>query len=173
MHAPFVARDVYATRWFRLVEKSFEDCPAPYYWIESPDCVNVLAVTADGRVPLVRQYRPALDRESLELPAGHIDPKETPEAAARRELLEETGYHAPNLELMGVTDPDTGRMRVRIWCYFARDVVKVAEPALGDEKLTNQECKLTDLDQMLREGHMLHAQDMAAILLAKTRGFIK
>jgi ADP-ribose pyrophosphatase len=172
MNAHFAARDVYKTKWFRLVEKSFEDCPAPFYWIESPDCVNILAVTADGRVPLISQYRPALDRDSLELPAGHIDDNETGEAAARRELLEETGYHAPNLELVGVVDPDTGRMRVRIWCYFARDVVKVAEPEAGDEKLCNQECTLADLDQMLRDGRMLHAQDMAAILLARVRGFI-
>jgi ADP-ribose pyrophosphatase len=154
------------------VEKTFEAAAAPYYWIDSPDCVSVLAVTADGKVPLVRQYRPALDRESLELPAGHIDAGETSEAAARRELLEETGYEAPALEFLGMLDPDTGRLRARIWCYFARDAVKVAEPEAGEEKLHNQECMLSDLDQMLRDGRMSHAQDMAAILLARLRGFI-
>jgi len=165
-------RVVYSTRWFRLVEKTFESTAAPYYWIDSPDCVSVLAVTADGKVPLVRQYRPALDRESLELPAGHIDAGETSEAAARRELLEETGYEAPALEFLGMLDPDTGRLRARIWCYFARDAVKVAEPEAGEEKLHNQECTLSDLDQMLRDGRMSHAQDMAAILLARLRGLI-
>jgi ADP-ribose pyrophosphatase len=172
MKAPFAARDVYTTKWFRLVEKSVKDCPAPFYWIESPDCVTVLAVTADGSVPLIRQYRPALDRESIELPSGHVDEGEAHEAAARRELLEETGYHAEKLAFLGAVDPDTGRMRARIWCYFARDVVKVAEPDAGEERLHNQECTLSDLDQMLRDGRMLHAQDMAAILLARVRGFI-
>lgn len=172
MKAPSAARDVYTTKWFRLVEKSVEDGSAPFYWIESPDCVTILAVTADGRVPLIRQYRPALDRESLELPSGHVDENEAHEAAAKRELLEETGYHAEKLDFLGAVDPDTGRMRARIWCYFAREVVKVAEPETGEEKLQNQECTLSDLDQMLRDGRMLHAQDMAAILLARVRGFI-
>jgi ADP-ribose pyrophosphatase len=173
MSIPSGTREVFLTRWFRLVEKSDETFPAPYYWIESPDCVSVLAVTADGRVPLVRQYRPALDRESLELPAGHIDATDgTGEAAARRELLEETGYEAGNIEFLGVVDPDTGRLRARIWCYFARDAVKVAEPDTGEERIHNQECALTELDQMLRDGRMSHAQDMAVILLARLRGFI-
>ena len=165
-------RVVYATQWFQLVEKTFEASADPYYWLDSPDCVTVVALTAEGKVPLVRQYRPALDRESLELPSGHIDAGETSEAAARRELLEETGYVAPSLEFLGTLDPDTGRLRARIWCYFARDAVKVAEPEAGEEKLHNQECMLSDLDQMLREGRMSHAQDMAAILLARLRGFI-
>jgi len=173
MSIPSGTREVFTTRWFRLVEKSDETSSAPFYWIESPDCVTVLAVTADGRVPLIRQYRPALDRESLELPSGHIDSAdETREAAARRELFEETGYEARNLEFLGVVDPDTGRLRARIWCYFARDAVKVAEPDAGEERIHNLECPLTDLDQMLRDGRMCHAQDMAVILLARLRGLI-
>jgi ADP-ribose pyrophosphatase len=173
MSIPSGMRDVITTPWFRLVEKSGEGSPAPFYWIDSPDCVTVLAVTADGRVPLVRQYRPALDRESLELPSGHIDAAdETREAAARRELLEETGYEARNIEFLGVVDPDTGRLRARIWCYFARDAVKVAEVQTGDEKIQNLECTLAELDTMLRDGRMSHAQDMAVILLARLRGLI-
>jgi ADP-ribose pyrophosphatase len=173
MDIPSGTREVFQTRWFRLMEKSGGTSPAPYYWIESPDCVSVLAVTADGRVPLIRQFRVALDRESLELPAGHIDPADqSGEAAARRELLEETGYEARTMEFLGVVDPDTGRLRARIWCYFARDAVKVAEPDAGEERIHNQECALTELDEMLRDGRMMHAQDMAVILLARLRGFI-
>jgi ADP-ribose pyrophosphatase len=165
--------EIFSTPFFRVVEKDVAGFERPFHWIESPDCVTMFAVTADGRVPLIRQYRPALDRESLELPSGHIDiADETREAAARRELLEETGYEARNLEFLGVVEPDTGRLRARIWCYFARDAVKVAEPDAGEERIHNLECLLTDLDQMLREGRMSHAQDMAVILLARLRGLI-
>jgi ADP-ribose pyrophosphatase len=173
MSTPSNTRDVFTTRWFRLVEKTFEDCPAPYYWIDSPDCVTVLAVTAEGKVPLVRQYRPALDRMSLELPSGHIDPEdESRESAARRELLEETGYQARDLEFLGVIDPDTGRLRSRIYCYFAPNAVQRSEPEPDGEQIHNQECTLAELDLMLADGRMSHAQDMAAILLARLRGLI-
>jgi ADP-ribose pyrophosphatase len=166
-------REIFRTPFFRLVEKDVAGFERPFHWIDSPDCVTVLAVTVDGKVPLVRQYRPALDRESLELPSGHIDPAdETREVAARRELLEETGYDARNLEFLGVVDPDTGRLRARIWCYFARDAVKAAETGAGNERIHNQDCTLAELDQMLRDGRMSHAQDMAVILLARLRGFI-
>jgi ADP-ribose pyrophosphatase len=166
-------RDVYTTRWFRLVERADEASAQPFYWIDSPDCVTVLAVTGDGKVPLVRQYRPALDRMSLELPSGHIDPKdESREAAARRELLEETGYEAPDLKFLGAIDPDTGRLRARIYCYFAPDAVKIAEPKPGGEKIENQECTLSELDSMMSDGRMSHAQDMAVVLLARLRDLI-
>ena len=82
MDIPSGTREVFLTRWFRLMEKSGESSSAPYYWIESPDCVTVLAVTADGRVPLIRQFRLALDRESLELPAATST--RGPDAGSRR-----------------------------------------------------------------------------------------
>ncbi len=66
---------------------------APYYVLSYPDWVHVVAVTADDRMVLVRQYRHAVGETVLELPGGVIDASDRdPEAAARRELAEETGY---------------------------------------------------------------------------------
>jgi len=166
-------KEVFKTPFFRLMEAEISGFGRPFHWIESPDCVTVLAVTKDGKVPLVRQYRPALDRLSLELPSGHVDAADASrEAAARRELLEETGWLARELQFLGAVDPDTGRLRARIYCYFARDVVKAAAPQPDGEQIDNLECDLAELDQMLRDGRMSHAQDMAVILLARLRGFI-
>ena len=63
-----------------------------FYVLEYPDWINVIAITPDDHFVFVRQYRYALDLDSVELCAGVIEPNETPEEGARRELLEETGF---------------------------------------------------------------------------------
>jgi ADP-ribose pyrophosphatase len=69
--------------------------------VEHVDCVVILPVDSKGNILLVRQYRHAVDKELLELPAGSIDPGETPEEAATRELREETGFKPRRLEGLG------------------------------------------------------------------------
>lgn len=69
--------------------------------VEHVDCVVILPVDSNGNILLVRQYRHAVDRVLLELPAGSIDPGETPEQAASRELREETGFRPGRLEGLG------------------------------------------------------------------------
>ncbi|MBC8053978.1 MAG: NUDIX hydrolase [Sphingobacteriaceae bacterium] len=69
-----------------------------YYVLEYPGWVNAVALTEDGEVILIRQYRHAAEEVILELPGGCIDPGETPEQAIKRELLEETGYEFESVE---------------------------------------------------------------------------
>src|SRR5262249_18088057 len=85
---------VYTTPWFDLVAKSIDAGDLPHYSIATKDYVSIVALTAEGHLLLVRQYRPAVEQVTLELPCGHVEPGETPEEAARKELLEETGYVA-------------------------------------------------------------------------------
>ena len=69
-----------------------------------------MARTPDGRVAVVRQFRPAVEQYTWELPSGLIDPGEDPETACRRELLEETGLRAERVTYLGGYRPDTGRL---------------------------------------------------------------
>ena len=69
--------------------------------VEHADCVVILPVDSQGNILLVRQFRHAVNQEMLELPAGSIDPGETPEETAIRELREETGYKPGKLEKLG------------------------------------------------------------------------
>ncbi|MGA8367341.1 MAG: NUDIX hydrolase, partial [Candidatus Acidiferrales bacterium] len=85
---------VFSVRWFDVVARTADGSASPYYVIRTCDYVVVLAATAEGPLLLVRQYRPAVGKETLELPGGHVEDGESPEAAARRELAEETGYEA-------------------------------------------------------------------------------
>ena len=77
-----------------------------YYVLEQPDWVNVVAETTQGELVVIRQWRHGTRRVELEIPAGLIDPGETPLQAAARELREETGYVAEALELIGSVAPN-------------------------------------------------------------------
>ena len=102
--------------WTTLIEKDVEFAagrpPDTYHAFGPFDWVVAVARTADGRVALVRQYRPAIERYTWELPSGLVDRGEEPEAACRRELLEETGLRAERVAYVGGLRPDVGRLEV-------------------------------------------------------------
>ncbi len=102
--------------WTTLIEKDVELAPgrAPdtYHAFGLFDWVVAVARTPDGRVAVVRQFRPAVERYTWELPSGLIDPGEDPETACRRELLEETGLRAERVIYLGGYRPDTGRLEL-------------------------------------------------------------
>src|SRR5262249_54480362 len=82
----------------REVEFSRNGAPQTYHAVAQADYVSIVAVTRSGKIPIVRQYRPALEAFSWELPAGMVDAGESPIDCCRRELLEETGLTARRIE---------------------------------------------------------------------------
>ena len=100
----------------------FDGAPLPrdIFVFEAPDWCNVLAETPGGELVLVWQYRFGTDALSLEVPGGVIDPGEAPADAARRELLEETGYEADAFELVSVVEPNPALQGNRCFTYLAR-----------------------------------------------------
>lgn len=99
-----------------------------YYVLEYPAWVNVIARTADGRFVLVSQYRPGLERTDYELVAGVVDPDDaTMEAAARRELEEETGYGGGRWRQLMVLSANPATHSNLTYCFVAEGVEPVAE----------------------------------------------
>lgn len=99
--------------WMRIVEReiAFGDGRIElYHAIEQADYVGILTVTPDGLFPVVRQYRPALERMTCELPAGMVDRGETPESTCVRELQEETGLIARRVHPLGTRAADPARL---------------------------------------------------------------
>jgi ADP-ribose pyrophosphatase len=169
---PLKTEVAFATPWFEVLAKTMKPGEAPYYSLRLPDYAAVVAITEDQRVLAVRQYRPAVERPTIELPSGLVDPGESPAEAARRELLEETGYEAAEVEVLGSMEPDTGRLGNRIWSCVATGARRVEgrAPEEGIEVLTYS---FPELARATAEGEFNHALHVAVLLVAMVKGRVR
>lgn len=156
----------------KRVGKGDDESSREYHSIVTDDYVNVLGVTASGNLPLVRQYRPAIEDYSLELPGGLAENGEDPATSAARELFEETGYQLTReLIPLGCLDPDSGRLENRVWSYFATDIRRASASAWSPE--SDIEVVMMDktaLRVAIDRGDFKHAMHIATIGLAIMRG---
>lgn len=169
---PLKTEVAFSTPWFDLLAKTMKPGEAPYYSLRLPDYTAVVAVTEERRVLAVRQYRPAVERYTIELPAGLVDPGETPAEAARRELLEETGYQVGGLEVLGPMSPDTGRLENRIWTCVATGVRPV-EGRVPESEIEVLSYSPRELARAMAEGEFDHALHLAVLMLAVVRGKLR
>jgi len=159
----------FATPWFELVSKQVSGEAGPYYALRMPDYVTVVAFTAQEEIVLVRQYRPAVERNTLELPAARVEKDETPEQSARRELAEECGFEAGEMELLGTLISDTGRNENRLWCYLAKELKAVGPGYVPEPGVETVLVKREKLGELLSNGEFDHALHLAALMLAISR----
>ena len=131
--------------------------------IQSTDWVNIIAVGDDDEVVLVRQWRFGTAAESLEIPGGMVDPGEDPLSAAKRELLEETGYRATEWTQLGVVDPNPAFLSNRCWLFLASSLESVGEP-LGDgkEEISVEWAPVDDIPAMFDSGAISHSLVVSA-----------
>lgn len=130
-----------------------------FFVIDSPDWVNVIPVTEDGRLVFIRQYRHGTKDVTLEVPGGMIDPGDgSPEAAARREMLEETGYDSDDLVYLGQVAPNPAIFSNRCHTCLARDARRVGEPSLeGAEDIELTLVAPEDVPGLVLDGTIDHA----------------
>ena len=134
--------------------------------IEHPGAVVIAAMDANERVLLVKQYRQAVERETLELPAGTLDKRgEEPAEAARRELLEETGHTAQNWELVAQFYPSPGINTEEMYLYFARDLAEEAQATEEDESITVERLSLSEAIKLVESGEIHDGKTIVGLLL--------
>jgi ADP-ribose pyrophosphatase len=168
-------RETWVSPWVRLVAKDVEfqpgSAPERYHCFGQSDYVVVLARTPEGLIPIVQQYRPAVDDYPWEFPAGLLETDEDPETCCRRELKEEAGLDVLALQHLGTCYPDTGRLENRIHVFFARTTAPdpdfIPEPGMALQFVDEHE-----LHAQVRSGVFRHQLHLGVLTLARVNGVL-
>lgn len=134
-----------------------------FFKLDCQDWCNVIAVTDDGMMILVEQYRHGTDVMTLEIPGGAIDRGETPTTAAARELEEETGYRPTALVEIGRVDPNPAFLSNRCWTYLALGCRGDGQTHFDpSEEIAISLVPLADFGRLIDEGAITHSLVIAA-----------
>ncbi|MGE5123231.1 MAG: NUDIX hydrolase [Acidobacteriaceae bacterium] len=135
--------------------------------IDHPGAVTILPIDAEGKIIFVRQYRHAVGRELLELPAGTLDADEAPETCALREIREETGFAAGKLVELGEFFLAPGYSTECMTVYLATELHPSPLPGDADEFITLERMPVDQAYQMALAGDLQDGKSLAALLLAR------
>jgi ADP-ribose pyrophosphatase len=162
-------------RWFKVRR---EKCLTPggkivdpYYIYDFSTWVGAFALTKDGKVVMVRQYRHALGETCIEIPGGCVDDTDTnTEAAIARELMEETGYRFSNYEYLGRISPNPSTNSNLLHMYLATGGEKVADQSLDEnEEIEIELYSIDELKQLIRDNKIVQAMHVSCIFYALQR----
>jgi ADP-ribose pyrophosphatase len=137
--------------------------------VEHADGAAVVAIDTRGDLLLVRQQRPAVGISLLELPAGMVDPDETPLACARRELEEETGYTCDTLELLASFYSSPGFCNERLYVFLAKDLRGGSAADDADEELELVRMPVARALELLARGDIVDAKTIVGLLAYQAR----
>ena len=137
--------------------------------VEHGGCTAIVAIDSDDNVLLVRQYRKAVERMLLEIPAGGLDPGEDPLDCARRELAEETGFTAERWEQLPVFFTSPGFCTEDMHLYLATELRPQKRAADDDENIELVRIPLGTVTELIDSGEICDAKSIAGLLMALRR----
>ncbi len=137
--------------------------------VKHPGAVALIPVTVEGKIILVRQFRKALERTIIEIPAGRIEPGEDPKLTAIRELEEETGLGTKEITYLQTFATSPGFADEIIHLYVAKELYPIDNPAEGDEDefIDVLEVTIEEAEKMVAKGEIYDAKTAFAVLYAK------
>jgi ADP-ribose pyrophosphatase len=139
----------------------------PYFVVEMPTSVCAVAITADNKIILVKQYRHPVDKVLIELPGGFIDAGENELQAIERELLEETGYHFDNIIYLAKTAANPGVLNNYTNLYLATGGQKISEQQLdANEDIEMVFVSVAEVKKMLLNNEFDQAMHTACLFYA-------
>ncbi|MEO8821158.1 MAG: NUDIX hydrolase [Ginsengibacter sp.] len=138
-----------------------------YFVVELPETVCGLALTEEGKVIMVRQYRHPIEETLIEIPGGFIDENETHEQAMRRELKEETGYEFSSLTEVGKIAANPGVLNNFTYLFLAQGGKKTSEQKLDkNEELEIELISLKELKQLFLDNKILQGTHNSCVFYA-------
>jgi ADP-ribose pyrophosphatase len=165
------SREVFRSKIFRVTEDLAID-PDGFEIrrciVQHPGAAVMLPVDEGGRILLVRQYRLPARRHLWELPAGRIDAGETPLAAARRELQEETGYRARRWKKLLVLYPSPGYVAEKMTVFLATGLTAGEAAPMDDERIRVRWFASPEAEAMIAANRIVDAKTIAAILFYRS-----
>ena len=155
---------------FQLRAERFRSCRSghahDFYILKLADAVNVVAITPDHDLILVRQFRAGSRTDSLETPGGLLNPGEDPIVAGPRELLEETGYAGDPPRVLGTVWSNPSLMTSKITTIVIENARKVADPSFDHgEEVDLVIVKASEVPAMIRDGRIDHALAVLGLFL--------
>lgn len=162
-------RIIEVSPWMKVIEREVAFTPDAktelYHAVGQQDYIAIVAQLPDGRLPIVRQYRPALERFTWELPAGLVDPGEAAVQTAPRELTEETGLTAKAVHALGDYAPCTARLSNRVHSFFIEAVPGPAD-ARPEAGIELRLVTLPELGSLIITGDFVLQLHIGALMLA-------
>jgi ADP-ribose pyrophosphatase len=157
------SKEILKNKLFSVVEEVAHD-PSGFEIkrsiIRHPGSAVMMAVDEHNRVLLVKQFRLPAEQELWELPAGRVDPGESPLEAAKRELREETGYQAEQWTELASFWPSPGYVAEKMNLYVAQHLTEGQQEPMEDERIELRWFEEKELGKLIREGSILDGKTM-------------
>jgi ADP-ribose diphosphatase len=167
------SKQVYECKLFKVTEDRAVDEKAGFEIkrsvVRHPGSAVMMAVDEKKRVLLVRQYRLPAEKELWELPAGRLDPGEKPLQAAKRELVEETGYKAKTWTKLASFWASPGYVQERMTVFLATDLTEGEATPMDDERIETRWFSRKELGEMIRDGKIEDAKTMVGFYAWQAR----
>ena len=135
--------------------------------VEHPGAVAIVALTNQNEIVLVKQYRKAIERELLEIPAGKLEIGEEPKETAIRELKEETGYTSSKIEYLLEFYTSPGFSNEKIYLFLANGLIAGQAEPEKDEYIELVKVKLEDLIDMIDKGEIIDSKTIIGAMVAR------
>ncbi|HUK19794.1 MAG TPA: NUDIX hydrolase [Bryobacteraceae bacterium] len=168
------SREVYKCNLFRVTEDRAVDPKSGFEIkrsvVRHAGSAVMMAVDERKRILLVRQYRLPAEKYLWELPAGRLDPGEKPLQAAKRELIEETGYRAKTWTKLASFFVSPGYVQERMTIYLASDLTTGEATPMDDERIETRWFTAKEVSAMIRAGKIEDAKTMIGFMLWKHKG---